>query len=82
MGKHIGTNKIPTLEDINSAVLYIKQIVKQYTGYNNIRVLYGGSVNSTNIKDINSIPSVDGVLIGGSSIDPLEFLKIKEVVLG
>ena len=39
-------------------------------------VLYGGSVNSKNAKEILSAPYVDGVLIGGASLDTKEFTKI------
>ena len=39
-------------------------------------VLYGGSVNSKNANDILSAPNVDGVLIGGASLDVKEFTTI------
>lgn len=73
----IGTNKIPTIKDISLTVEYIKDIVKKNFD-TDIKVLYGGSVNSTNINEI--ITNVDGVLIGKASTDPKEFLKIIEVV--
>jgi len=38
--------------------------------------LYGGSVSTKNIKEIFSAKSVDGVLIGGASLDVEEFTKI------
>ncbi len=41
-----------------------------------IMVLYGGSVNSKNAKEILSAPYVDGVLIGGASLDVKEFTEI------
>ena len=41
-----------------------------------VHVLYGGSVNAENAKDILSIEEVDGVLVGGASLKPLEFYKI------
>lgn len=41
-----------------------------------IPVLYGGSVTSDNVKSFTSMPNIDGVLVGGASLDPLEFLKI------
>jgi len=41
-----------------------------------IMVLYGGSVNSKNAKEILSTPHVDGVLIGGASLDAKEFTEI------
>ena len=41
-----------------------------------IPVLYGGSVKSDNVKSFTSMPHIGGVLVGGASLDPLEFLKI------
>jgi triosephosphate isomerase len=39
-------------------------------------VLYGGSVKPDNIGDIMSRQDVDGVLVGGASLDPQDFAKI------
>ncbi len=41
-----------------------------------IRILYGGSVNPDNIKEIMSKPDIDGVLIGRASLDVDNFLKM------
>jgi len=41
-----------------------------------IRILYGGSVKAALIKEIMARPDVDGVLVGGASLDPEEFAKI------
>jgi triosephosphate isomerase len=41
-----------------------------------VRVLYGGSVKSGNIAAIMAEQDVDGVLVGGASLDPEEFAKI------
>ena len=75
----IGTGKIPKLDDIS----FIHRFIKTYVSENHpflkekdIIVLYGGSVNSTNAKEILSSPCVDGVLIGGASLDAKEFTKI------
>ncbi|MSY02829.1 MAG: triose-phosphate isomerase, partial [Actinobacteria bacterium] len=40
------------------------------------RILYGGSVKSSNIVEIMQQPNVDGVLVGGASLDAEEFAKI------
>lgn len=39
-------------------------------------VLYGGSVTSNNVKSFSEKESIDGFLVGGASLDPLEFLQI------
>lgn len=44
-----------------------------------VYVIYGGSITSKNIKSFIEMPNVDGVLVGGASLDPLEFGKIVEV---
>ena len=41
-----------------------------------IRVLYGGSVKSGNVAAIMAKEDVDGALVGGASIDPVEFAAI------
>ena len=40
------------------------------------RVLYGGSVKSSNIASIMAQPDVDGALVGGASLDPDDFVGI------
>ncbi len=40
------------------------------------RILYGGSVNTENCRDLLSRPDIDGFLIGGASLDPASFLRI------
>jgi triosephosphate isomerase len=52
----------------------IAQKVKKELG--ETPVLYGGSVTSGNVKSFTSMSDIDGVLVGGASLDPLEFLKI------
>ena len=41
-----------------------------------LKVLYGGSVNSKNINDINKISELNGFLVGGASQDPKKFIDI------
>src|SRR3990167_4622193 len=43
-----------------------------------IEVLYGGSVTSENVKSFCQEESIGGVLVGGASLDPNEFIKIIE----
>lgn len=77
----IGTNVTPTNKDITDTISYIKGIVSEYFHYEDIPVIYGGSVNEQNIKDLNTIPNVSGFLVGGASTDAKKFLKIVEVAL-
>lgn len=71
----IGTGKVATDVDIERAHAYIKSVVKEYFGAV-VPVLYGGSVKSSNSKQILGISDVDGVLVGGASLNPTEFALI------
>ena len=75
----IGSGKTPTLEDILDTHRFIKnKILEKLPSLKekDIMVLYGGSVNLKNAKDILNTPYVDGVLIGGASLDVKEFTNI------
>ncbi len=41
-----------------------------------LRILYGGSVKSSNISALMSAPDIDGALVGGAALDPVEFAAI------
>lgn len=48
---------------------------------NNTRLLYGGSVKHDNAAEILKVNNVDGVLVGGASLDPDEFVGIMNAAL-
>jgi len=66
----IGSGKIENPKDSNEMANKIKSYLE------NTQVLYGGSVNSENVADIISQTNLDGIAIGGASLDPLSFWKI------
>ncbi len=74
----IGTGKVPTLEEIEEINSYIKTVLAKENNLteNDINVLYGGSVKSSNTKDITELKSVNGVLVGGASLKGEEFFNI------
>ena len=76
----IGTNVIPTNEEIIKATNYIKKLVKEKFDFD-IKVLYGGSVNKNNIDALSNIKEIDGFLIGGASLNVEEFINIIEVAV-
>ncbi|NDD72626.1 MAG: triose-phosphate isomerase, partial [Actinobacteria bacterium] len=41
-----------------------------------VRLQYGGSVKASNIAEIMAQPDIDGVLVGGASLDAAEFARI------
>jgi triosephosphate isomerase len=72
----IGSGVIPKIDDIKEVIDYIKDIINNKYSYNKVKILYGGSVDKNNIKDIININGIDGVLIGGASLNPSEFIDI------
>ena len=75
----IGTGVIPTSEDINTTINYIKSYVKDTYGLN-IKALYGGSVNNNNIEELEKIETIDGYLVGGCSIKCEEFDRLIKTI--
>ena len=73
----IGTGRTPELKEIETTHRYIKVFCRSHFGME-FPVIYGGSIDSDNSKKILSLENVDGVLVGGSSLDPKEFKKIVE----
>ena len=65
----IGTGNIPKVDEIKETIEFIKDIIEEKYEVN-IDVLYGGSINKSNILDINNIKVVDGFLVGGASLSP------------
>ena len=41
-----------------------------------VRILYGGSVKPENVKSLMAKEEIDGVLVGGASLDPQSFAAI------
>lgn len=66
----IGTGKTSSISEISNVLNLLKQ------KYFSVNILYGGSVNSKNARDILSISSLDGVLVGGASLKLGEFKEI------
>ena len=62
----IGTGLIPTNEEIFEVIKLIKDYI--FNTYKiKIKVLYGGSVNENNIKELSTISNLDGFLVGKAS---------------
>ena len=75
----IGAGITPTAEEIANAHRVIADTLA-YMELNGTPVLYGASVNVANAADIMAIKNVDGVLVGGASLKPDEFIPIIESV--
>ena len=68
----IGTGKIPKIDDLKENILFVRKRFRNKS----IKILYGGSVNKKNIKDLKKISTIDGFLVGGESRDPKKFIDI------
>ena len=75
----IGTGKVATKEDANEAIKQIRNKIVSIYGKDvaeNISILYGGSVNSQNAKELFKASDIDGALVGGASLKVDEFYSI------
>jgi triosephosphate isomerase len=75
----IGTGKTATPEDAQEVCAAIRVELAKVASdeiAEGARILYGGSVKSANILEIMRQADVDGVLVGGASLDPEEFARI------
>jgi len=75
----IGTGKTATSDDANSAIKAIRNKIKELYGEevsDEVIILYGGSVKSSNAKELFETSDIDGGLVGGASLKPDEFSKI------
>ena len=73
----IGTNKIPSINELSNTIKFIKNEYKKIFKVKKFpRVLYGGSVNPKNIPLFSSISEIDGFLIGGASQSSKKFIDI------
>ena len=75
----IGTGKTATSADANNSIKAIRNKIKELYGEaisENISILYGGSVKSSNAKELFETSDIDGALIGGASLKLDEFEKI------
>ncbi len=73
----IATGQIPSLEMIEEACLYIRQVLSSINDFKErVPLLYGGSVNPENAQSLSMLESIDGFLIGGASLKLESFLAI------
>ena len=75
----IGTGKTATKEDANEMTKAIREKISYLYGQmvaDRVIIQYGGSVKSSNAKELFSMSDIDGGLVGGASLDATEFAKI------
>ncbi len=75
----IGTGEVATPEDAQEVCAALRATLAElYPGEvaDGVRLLYGGSVKGDNVAALLGQPDVDGALVGGASLDPVEFARI------
>ncbi len=78
----IGTGVAATVNDVNQMITIIRSVLSNI--YNQeisreVRILYGGSVNSQNFGNYISQHGINGALVGGASLKPDEFINISRL---
>lgn len=75
----IGTGRTATAAQAEEAHAFLRRLIAEAWGNDaaqRTRLLYGGSVKPENAKELMGQPNVDGVLVGGASLEPASFLAI------
>ncbi|MEE8516284.1 MAG: triose-phosphate isomerase [Alphaproteobacteria bacterium] len=75
----IGTGRTPSIDEISEAHAHIRKTLGDgFKGGADILILYGGSVNPANARDILKVNQVGGALVGGASLKADDFWTIGE----
>ena len=73
----IGSGIIPSYKELTKTVSFIKyKLNKKFKSKDSINIIYGGSVNANNIRELNIIHDINGFLIGGASQSGKKFIDI------
>ena len=72
----IGTGVIPKKLELIQNITNIKRILSKFKKKENAKILYGGSVNPKNVKELAQIKEINGFLIGGASLSAKKFIDI------
>ena len=78
----IGTGKTPTLDEIEGVHAFLRRQVASVArdAAAVLPILYGGSVKPSNVAELVACPNVNGVLVGGASLDAEAFATICSTV--
>jgi triosephosphate isomerase (TIM) len=79
----IGTGKVATPDIAQDACAFIRALVRDKYGdlADEVRIQYGGSVTDDNARELLGQEDIDGALVGGASLDPVQFARIVEAAL-
>jgi triosephosphate isomerase len=75
----IGTGRTASPEQAQEAIAFIRDTLRIHGATaEQVRILYGGSVKPGNAAELMAQPDIDGALVGGASLDPVDFAAIVE----
>jgi triosephosphate isomerase len=83
ISSHNTTGREPDPRDVAEVALLLRKIATSYfdqEAADRLRILYGGRVRPDNTAAFMSEPGIDGVLVGGASLHPMQFVEIIEQV--
>ena len=66
----------PKIKNLESQIYHIKKMIIKFWKLKNPKIVYGGSVNSKNIRELKKISSINGFLVGGASQNSKNFIDI------
>lgn len=73
----IGSGEVPSPQDVSEVASEIAAFIQnQYPSTKSVRLLYGGSVTSHNARAFLDMPNINGLLVGGASLNYAEFSTI------
>jgi triosephosphate isomerase (TIM) len=75
----IGTGRTATAQDAQAACAHIREVLRTLAGAgpaSSVRIQYGGSVRADNTAELMAEPDVDGLLVGGASLEASSFALI------
>lgn len=75
----IGTGLASTAQMAQETHFFLRNLIKEKWGAKvaeHIYILYGGSINPENVEELITQPDIDGVLVGGASLNPDSLLQI------
>lgn len=75
----IGTGQTATAEQAQEVHAFIRGMIMAHAS-EHVTILYGGSVNETNARELFSMPDVDGGLVGGASLNARQFVEVVKCI--
>ncbi len=73
----IGTGTVPTEAEITKTIAFLQDYLRKSLPETQVKLLYGGSVDTNSIEELVKIPNLDGFLIGSASLD---FQNLKKII--